>query len=82
MSWKPPEEVRFGINAKWISYMHDMNLCKRGLPGDVWFKTGEITSNGRVVLTAPGYGGKPYGDGAIYVNWIDVAIWGRGREAA
>lgn len=91
LGWKPPKQVRFGKNANWITYGQDH--CPgglKGLPGDVWFDVGAVTNHGQVRLTAHGYGqlkrrGKndnPYGNGAIYVNWIDVAIWGRGRDAA
>jgi len=83
LGWRPPKEVRFGTNdARWIRYLHDMHLNKRGLPSNVWFTTGRVTQNGRVELTAPGYGGRPYGNGSIYVHWVDVAVWGRGKEAA
>jgi len=93
LGWKPPKQVRFGKNANWITYGQDH--CPgglKGLPGDVWFDVEQVTSNGRVKLTAFGYGQKggracrhepsPYGNGAIYVNWMDIAIWGRGRSAA
>jgi hypothetical protein len=80
LRWKPPKEVRFGINAKWIAYAQDFQFGKRGLPGRVWFTVESVEANGQCRLTAPGYGGRPYGNGAIYVNWIDVAIWGRQRH--
>ena len=90
LGWKPPKQVRFGKNANWITFGQDH--CPgglKGLPGDVWFDVDTVTSNGHVKLTAYGYGQlskkfgpKPYGNGAIYVNWMDIAIWGRGRSAA
>lgn len=93
IGWKPPDEVCFGRNARWITYGQDHCMGGlRGLPGDVWFTVGKVLGNGLVQLTAFGYGqlGKracrhepsPYGNGAIYVNWIDIAIWGKTREAA
>lgn len=81
-TWSPPAQVRFGINGKWIAYGHDHHPRKRGLPGKTWFTTDGISGDGRVCLRAPGYGGKPYGSGAVYVNWIDIAIWGKAKEAA
>lgn len=87
LRWKPPEEVRFGKNAKWIQYGQDMQFKRGDLPGDVWFRAEKVMDNGQVRLTAYGFGlhdkklgPKPYGNGAIYVNWMDVAIWGRKRH--
>lgn len=90
--WKPPKQVMFGRHAKWVTYGQDS--CPgglKGIPGDVWFTVEKVLSNGLVMLTAFGYGQKgkracrhepsPYGDGAIFVNWVDIAIWGKKRAA-
>lgn len=40
---------------------------KAGLPHDVEFAIAESVVGGGLKLVAPGYGGEPYGEGAIYL---------------
>lgn len=49
-----------------ILYMQDFSYY-RGVPHGVEFTIEYITRD-RVVLSAPGYGGKPYGNGKLYIN--------------
>ena len=49
-----------------LMYGQDMGF-HRGIPSDVEFAQ-ESCIGDRIQLIAPGYGGEPYGNGAIYVD--------------
>ena len=49
-----------------VIFSQDFRIWE-GLPSDVDFEVHPIGQNS-VKLVAPGYGGKPYGNGAIYVS--------------
>jgi hypothetical protein len=53
-----------------VRYGQDLRY-HRGVPDGVLF-TFDGFAGDRVILVAPGYGGKPYGDGAIYVSFEDA----------
>ena len=56
--------IRFPENNR-ILYGQDFTI-KCGVPHDVEFKVVRVDSS-YMVLEGPGYGGKPYGNGRIYV---------------
>jgi hypothetical protein len=52
-----------------------------GVPVGVVFNIEQVTTNGRAKLTADGFGsfagpGNTYGNGAIYVDVIDLLVFG------
>jgi hypothetical protein len=62
ITFKPGNTVRYGQD---FSY-------HIGVPADIRFEVdddGPFKSKDGLWLKAPGYGGEPYGDGAIFVLW-------------
>lgn len=69
--------MRFGtmtFKENDFPYFQDFRF-PRGIPAGVEFEA-EYTRKDRtrIRLTAPGYGGKPYGNGAIYVSLKDLSM--------
>lgn len=56
--------IKFKLGNK-IAYGQDFNYW-HGLPSNIEFTVEEIDEN-HAVLKGPGYGGKPYGNGKIYI---------------
>jgi len=55
-----------------IGFGQDFSFSE-GVPANIEFEEiEEIKSNGMVKLSAPGYGGQPYGNGSIYVKRVDL----------
>lgn len=52
----------------------DMHVVKWKDEGEV-FEVSSLTKN-KMVLTAPGYGGEPYGNGPLYVKTEDLITEG------
>ena len=75
--WEAPTKVRFPERSKkHVKYHQDHHFGLTGLPAHVTFKvTGIIESNGLIRLQAPHFGGRPYGNGEVFVDWLDVAVW-------
>lgn len=63
-------ELRFRRGNK-IPYIHD-GFAHRGIPSRVEFKAEYVNDGTTLRMVAPGYGGKPFGNGAIYVEKIDL----------
>jgi hypothetical protein len=62
MKFPPNNKIRYGQDFRFFM----------GVPSDVDFTVEFIGKDKSLArLTAPGYGGKPYGNGAIYLyeNW-------------
>ena len=70
------ETIIFDENC--FSYGQDMG-SHIGIPTDVEFSIKEFGCKDKVSLIAPGYGGKPYGNGAIF---IDRELLDRGKLCA
>lgn len=63
-----PAETRLRFkDGNRVRYFQDFSGWL-GMPTEVTFTVAH--SGDRIRLTAPGYGGKPYGNGAIYI-WVD-----------
>ena len=58
-------KIRFKCGNK-VLYYQDMSYW-RGLPSNVEFTIDRIDDNS-AVLSAPGYGGDPYGNGRVYIS--------------
>lgn len=57
--------MKFPANFE-VFYSQDFAFCKGTFPEDLEFTVEEL-GYGKVCLRAPGYGGNPYGNGAIYM---------------
>ena len=69
MKLKQGQKIIFSANNQ-CCYAHDMNF-HRGIPSGIVFDV--IAAGSAIILSAPGYGGTPYGGGKImtYQNNID-----------
>lgn len=57
-----------------ISWIMDFTGHPNNIPGDVKFELKEFLNKDtkRTILTAPGYGGIPYGNGSICVDFDEI----------
>lgn len=44
----------------------------RGIPSNIKFEVTKLSED-KIILTGPGYGGEPYGNGSIYVGLIQLS---------
>ena len=65
--------MKFRVDNKY-KYGQDHFQCV-GIPAGVEFDV-EYFSNKMFRLTSPGYGGKPYGNGQLYVWGLTKRQWG------
>ncbi len=70
--------MKFPENNK-ILYSQDFSIFE-SVPSDVDFSV-EPLGNDKVMLTAPNYGGKPYGNGRLYLS-CGFAFSGLTKRAA
>lgn len=54
-----------------VPYFQDFRFM-RGVKSGIWFKVTKFSGNNGMWLQAPGFGGKPYGNGQICVYLDDV----------
>jgi hypothetical protein len=60
--------LKFKRNCIW--YLQDFRVL-RGIPVGIWFDCDDEGDYLRII--APGHGGKPYGNGAIFVSKSDLS---------
>jgi hypothetical protein len=58
LEFQPGNDIPYGQDHRFL----------RGVPSGIKFRAEKILWNGLVCLVAEGYGGKHYGNGAVYVN--------------
>lgn len=64
-----------------IEFNQDRKKCKGSFDGIIF--TLDDIGESRIRLTTPGYGGEPYGNGAIYVHKSQFnQVWAMREEAA
>ena len=56
-----------------VGWVQDMTGHPKNIPGVIQFECVDVYENGLAVLSAPGHGGNPYGNGCVTAGLEDIA---------